>query len=175
MLRTDSKILIARALNRLIVGFVSLMPTNLFGPGDNYHFEDSHVPATLIRRFHEAKVAGEKSAQVWSAGKARREFLAADDLGDACVFVMKHYSGEQFFNVGTGEDITISEFATLVAETVGSRGELKFDATRPDDAPQKLLDVSKLSALGWRAKVPLHEGIAAAYADFLAGGGRGRG
>jgi len=155
--------------------FVSVMPTNLYGPGDNYHPENSHVPAALIRRFHEAKVAGAPSVTVWGTGTPRREFLAADDLADACVFVMKHYSGDGFLNVGTGEDITIGDFARLVAEVVGYRGRFELDASRPDGTPRKLLDVSKLAALGWRARTPLAEGLAAAYADFLAGGGRWRG
>jgi GDP-L-fucose synthase len=152
--------------------FVSVMPTNLYGPGDNYHPQDSHVPAALIRRFHEAKVAKSPSVTVWGSGTPRREFLAVDDLADACVFVMKHYSGDVSVNVGTGEDITIADFARLVADVVGYAGTLSFDRSRPDGAPQKLLDVSKLSALGWRAKTPLREGLAAAYADFLNGGGR---
>ena len=155
--------------------YISVMPTNLYGPGDNYHPVDSHVPAALIRRFHEAKVAGRPAVDVWGSGKVRREFLAADDLGDACVYLMKHYSGHDFVNVGTGEDVTIAEFAHLVADVVGFKGELKFDTSRPDGPPQKLLDVSKLTSLGWRAKTPLREGLAAAYADFLAGGGRRRG
>ena len=154
--------------------FISIMPTNLYGPGDNYHPEDSHVPAALIRRFHEAKISGASSATVWGSGQVRREFLAADDLGDACVFVMKHYSGDEFLNAGTGEDITIGDFARMVAEVVGFTGALKFDTSRPDGPPQKLLDVSRLAALGWRAKTPLREGLADAYADFLRGGGRGR-
>jgi GDP-L-fucose synthase len=153
--------------------FVSVMPANLYGPGDNYHPEDSHVPAALIRRFHEAKLAGSSGVTVWGTGKPRREFLAVDDLADACVFVMEHYSDDAFVNVGTGEDLTIADFARLVAEVVGYTGTLSFDTSRPDGAPQKLLDVSKLSALGWRAKTPLRAGLAAAYADFLAGGGRG--
>jgi GDP-L-fucose synthase len=152
--------------------FVSVMPTNLFGPGDNYHPEDSHVPAALIRRFHEAKIAGSPSVIVWGTGRPRREFLAVDDLADACVFVMKHYSGDEFVNVGTGEDVTIAEFAHLVAEVVGYAGTLSFDASRPDGTPRKLLDVSKLSALGWRAKIPLRVGLEVAYVDFVAGGGR---
>ncbi|MEA2981348.1 MAG: GDP-L-fucose synthase [Alphaproteobacteria bacterium] len=154
--------------------FISIMPTNLYGPADNYHPEDSHVPAALIRRFHEAKISGQSSATVWGSGQVRREFMAADDLGDACVFVMKHYSGDDFLNVGTGEDITIADFARLVADVVGFDGTLKFDISRPDGPPRKLLDVSRLSALGWRAKTPLRAGLAAAYADFLGGGGRGR-
>jgi GDP-L-fucose synthase len=155
--------------------FISVMPTNLYGPGDNYHPEDSHVPAALIRRFHEAKVAGSPSVTIWGTGTPRREFLAVDDLADACVFVMKHYSGDEFLNVGTGEDIAIAEFARLVAETVGYTGMLSFDTSRPDGAPQKLLDVSKLAALGWRAKTPLREGLKAAYADFVANVARLRG
>jgi GDP-L-fucose synthase len=153
--------------------FVSVMPTNLYGPGDNYHPLDSHVPAALIRRCHEAKVAKSPSVTVWGTGTPRREFLAVDDLADACVFVMKHYSGDEFLNVGTGEDITIAEFARLVAEVVGYGGTLSFDASRSDGTPQKLLDVAKLSTLGWRAKTALRDGLAEAYADFLAGGGRG--
>ena len=152
--------------------FISVMPTNLYGPGDNYHPEHSHVPAALIRRSHEAKLAGAPTLTVWGTGRPRREFLAVDDLADACVFVMKNYSGDGFLNVGTGEDITIADFAGLVAEVVGYRGQLVFDTSRPDGAPQKLLDVSKLTQLGWRAKTPLREGITAAYTDFLAGGGR---
>ncbi len=154
--------------------FISIMPTNLYGPGDNYHPEDSHVPAALIRRFHEAKISGKSSATVWGSGKVRREFLAVDDLGDACVFLMKHYSADDFLNVGTGEDVTIEEFARTVAETVGFQGTLNFDTSRPDGPPQKLLDVTRLTALGWKAKTPLRSGLAAAYADFLAGGGRHR-
>jgi GDP-L-fucose synthase len=146
--------------------FISVMPTNLYGPGDNYHPEDSHVPAALIRRFHEAKVAGAPGAVVWGTGTPRREFLAADDLADACVFVMKHYSADGFLNIGTGEDIAIVDFARLVADVVGYRGKIVFDPTRPDGAPRKLLDVSKLAALGWRARTPLRQGLAAAYADF---------
>ncbi|HLH96609.1 MAG TPA: GDP-L-fucose synthase [Xanthobacteraceae bacterium] len=148
--------------------YVAVMPTNLYGPGDNYHPEDSHVPAALIRRFHEAKVARASKVTVWGTGTSRREFLAVDDLADACVFVMNYYSGEEFLNVGIGEDVTIAEFARLVAEIVGYTGELSFDSSRPDGTPQKLLDVSKLAALGWRAKTPLREGLAATYADFVA-------
>ena len=153
--------------------FISVMPTNLYGPGDNYHPQDSHVPAALIRRFHEAKVSGAPSVAVWGTGTPRREFLAADDLGDACVFVMKHYSGDGFLNIGTGEDVTIADFARLVADVVGYPGKIDFDTARPDGAPRKLLDVSKLAALGWRARTPLREGLAAAYADFVRRAGDG--
>jgi GDP-L-fucose synthase len=147
--------------------FISVMPTNLYGPGDNYHPEHSHVPAALIRRFHEAKLSGAPNVAVWGTGAPRREFLAADDLADACVFVMKHYSGDGFLNVGTGEDVTIADFARLVAEVVGYRGDIMFDTSRPDGTPRKLLDVSKLAALGWRAQTPLRDGLKAAYADFV--------
>lgn len=154
--------------------FISVMPTNLYGPGDNYHPENSHVPAALIRRFHEAKLAGRPSVEVWGTGTPRREFLSVDDLADACVFVMKHYSDEGFLNIGTGEDISIGEFAKVVSDTVGYRGEIRFDTSRPDGTPRKLLDVTKLSALGWKAKIPLREGLKTAYADFLSGRARER-
>jgi GDP-L-fucose synthase len=146
--------------------YISVMPTNLYGPGDNYHPDHSHVVAALIRRFHEAKVSGAPNVVVWGTGAPRREFLAADDLADACVFVMKHYSGDGFLNVGTGEDIAIADFARLVAEVVGYAGAITFDTSRPDGMPRKLLDVSRLAALGWRAKTPLRDGLRAAYADF---------
>jgi GDP-L-fucose synthase len=152
--------------------FISVMPTNLYGRGDNYHPEDSHVPAALIRRFHEGKMAGSTSAIVWGSGLVRREFMSAEELGDACVFLMKYYSGDDFLNAGTGEDITIGDFARLVAEVVGFKGTLKFDTSQPDGPPQKLLDVSRLTALGWKAITPLREGLAEAYSDFLSGGGR---
>jgi GDP-L-fucose synthase len=145
------------------------MPTNLYGPGDNYHPEYGHVPAALIRRFHEAKLAREPEVMVWGTGRPRREFLAVDDLADACVFVMKHYSGDGFLNIGTGRDMTIAEFARLISEVVGYEGRLVFDSSRPDGAPKKLLDVSRLAALGWKASIPLREGLAAAYEDFLGG------
>ena len=154
--------------------FVSVMPTNLYGPSDNYHPLNSHVPAALIRRFHEAKTGGAPNVVVWGTGSPRREFLAVDDLADACVFVMKHYSDHGFLNVGTGQDISIGDFACLVSDVVGYRGKLEFDTSKPDGTPQKLLDVSKLTALGWRAKIPLRTGLEAAYADFLSGGGRQR-
>jgi GDP-L-fucose synthase len=147
--------------------FVSVMPTNLFGPGDNYHPDDSHVPAALLRRFHEAKIAGKPTVTVWGTGTPRREFLAVDDLADACVFVMKTYSDLEFLNIGTGEDITITDFARVVADVVGFDGKIEFDPSRPDGAPRKLLDVSPINALGWRAQTPLREGLQRMYADFL--------
>lgn len=152
------------------IDFISVMPTNLYGPHDNYHPENSHVPAALIRRLHEAKLQGAESVVVWGTGEPKREFLAADDLGDACVFVMKHYSGEGFINIGTGEEVSIMDFARLVAEIVGYRGKLVFDTSRPDGPPRKLLDSSRLAALGWRAKTLLREGLQVAYEDFLSQG-----
>jgi GDP-L-fucose synthase len=154
--------------------FISVMPTNLYGPGDNYHPEHSHVPAALIRRFHEAKISGLPQVVVWGTGKPRREFLAVDDFADACVFLMKTYSDNQALNIGTGADVSIGEFARVIAEVVGYRGDIVFDTSRPDGAPQKLLDVSKLTNLGWQAKTPLRTGLERAYADFLAGAGERR-
>jgi GDP-L-fucose synthase len=148
--------------------FISVMPTNIYGPGDNYHPENSHVPAALVRRFHEAKVKSHDSVSVWGTGAPRREFLAVDDLADACVFVLTRYSDLELVNVGTGEDITIADFARLVADVVGYRGRIAFDTSRPDGAPRKLLDVSRLNTMGWRAATPLREGLQRMYADFLA-------
>ncbi len=147
--------------------FINVMPTNLYGRGDNYHPEYSHVVAALIRRFHEAKVSGARNVVVWGTGTPRREFLYVDDLADACIHLMKTYSGDELVNIGTGEDITISEFARLVAATVGYSGAISFDASRPDGTPRKLLDVSRLAKLGWRASTPLEEGIRLAYQAFL--------
>jgi GDP-L-fucose synthase len=148
--------------------YISVMPTNLYGKGDNYHPEYSHVPAALIRRFHEAKKNNAPVVTVWGTGTPKREFLSVDDLADACIFVMQSWSAPGFINIGTGKDITIAEFARLVADVVGYRGRIEFDPSRPDGTPRKLLDVSKLTALGWTAKTSLREGLAATYADFLA-------
>src|SRR3569832_232952 len=137
---------------------ISVMPTNLYGIGDNYHPDHSHVPAALIRRFHEGKMTGAPSVTVWGTGRPRREFLSSDDLADACVFVMKHYSGPRFLNVGTGKDLTIAEFAETVRDVVGFTGGIVYDTSRPDGPPQKLLDTSKITALGWTPKVKLREG-----------------
>lgn len=149
--------------------FISVMPTNLYGPGDNYHPELSHVVAALIRRFHEAKVSGAKSVVVWGTGTPRREFLYVDDMADACVHLMKTYSGAELVNIGTGEDIAIAEFARFVAEIVGYRGEISFDTSRPDGTPRKLLDIGRLEQLGWRATTSLHDGLRRAYAAYQAG------
>ena len=147
--------------------FISVMPTNLYGPGDNYHPEYSHVVAALIRRFHEAKVSGARDVVVWGTGTPRREFLYVDDLADACIHLMKNYSNSELINIGTGEDITIAEFARVVAATVGFAGEISFDTSRPDGTPRKLLDVTRLARLGWRASTKLEDGIRLAYEAFL--------
>ena len=147
--------------------FISVMPTNLYGPGDNYHPEYSHVVAALIRRFHEAKLARTPDVVVWGTGTPRREFLYVDDMADACVHLMKTYSAAGMVNIGVGEDISIAEFARLVADTVGYAGTIRFDTTRPDGTPQKLLDVSRLTALGWRARTSLKDGIKLAYQAYL--------
>jgi len=146
--------------------FVSVMPTNLYGPGDNYHPEYSHVVAALIRRFHEAKVSGARTVVVWGTGTPRREFLYVDDMADACVHLMKTYSGAELINIGTGEDITIAEFARVVAEIVGYSGEISFDTSRPDGTPRKLLDVGRLAKLGWRATTSLEDGLRRAYEAY---------
>jgi GDP-L-fucose synthase len=147
--------------------FISVMPSNLYGLNDNYHPENSHVPAALIRRFHEAKLADAPSVTIWGSGSPRREFLYVDDVADACVFVMKHYSKPEPLNIGTGEDITISRFAQLVADVVGYKGNLVYDTSRPDGPPQKLLDVSAIKQLGWSPKTPLREGLTRTYVDFV--------
>jgi GDP-L-fucose synthase len=147
--------------------FISVMPTNLYGPGDNYHPQHSHVVAALIRRFHEAKMTNASTVVVWGTGTPRREFLYVDDFADACVFVLKNYSGPQFINIGVGEDLSIAEFARTVAEIVGFRGKIVYDTSKPDGTPRKLVDVSRLSAMGWKAKVSLREGLGKAYAAFL--------
>ncbi len=147
--------------------FISVMPTNLYGPGDNYHPTHSHVVPALIRRFHEAKVAGLDEVTCWGDGSPLREFLYVDDLADLCVFLMNHYSGSETVNAGTGRELTIRELTTLVAETVGYRGRIIWDTSKPNGTPRKLLDVSKATRLGWTAKTSLREGLALAYDDFL--------
>jgi len=142
---------------------ICLMPTNLYGPGDNFDLESSHVLPALIRRFHEAKLAGAPQVVLWGTGTPRREFLHVDDLADAAVFLMERYDSEEIINVGTGEDLTIAELAELVREVVGYRGAIAFDAKMPDGTPRKLLDVSRLRALGWQPRIGLREGIEATY------------
>ncbi|MVT11716.1 GDP-L-fucose synthase [Chitinophaga tropicalis] len=147
--------------------FISVMPTNLYGIGDNYHPENSHVLPALIRRFHEAKEAGKPSVTVWGSGTPKREFLFADDLASACVYLMQHYDEKELVNIGTGEDLTIRELAETVKEVVCYEGDLLFDRSKPDGTPRKLMDVSKLHSLGWKHSVELKEGLVQAYADFL--------
>ena len=146
---------------------ISVMPTNLYGPGDNFSLENSHVLPALIRKFHAAKESDEDRVVVWGTGNPRREFLHVDDLADACLFLMKQYDGQQPVNVGWGEDVTIGELAELVGDVVGYRGKLEFDRSKPDGPPRKLLDVSKLSKLGWQAQIPLRAGIESTYRWFL--------
>ena len=148
--------------------FISGMPSNLYGPGDNYHPEHSHVPAALIRRMDEARRTHAPQVTVWGTGKPLREFLYVDDCADACVHLLKTYSGEIALNIGSGEEVSIADFARHVAKAVGYHGELKFDTSRPDGTPRKLVDVAKLKALGWEARTSLDEGLALAYADYLA-------
>lgn len=147
--------------------FISVMPTNLYGAGDNYHPEHSHVVAALIRRFHEARISGAREVVVWGTGTPRREFLFVDDLADACVFLMKSYSDAGIVNIGTGIDVSIADCARIVAEVVGFDGKITFDTTRPDGTPRKLADVSRLQALGWQARTELKAGLSVAYRDFL--------
>lgn len=146
---------------------ISLMPTNLYGPGDNFHPENSHVLPALIRRFHEAKINNAEQVTVWGTGSPRREFLNVDDLADAAVFLMNNYDSPEIINVGAGTDLTIRELAEMIKDVVGFDGELRFDPTKPDGTPRKLLDVSKLVGLGWTPKVALRDGIAAEYQWYV--------
>ena len=147
--------------------YISVMPTNLYGPNDNYHPEHSHVLPALIRRFHEAKESGAEVVTCWGDGSPLREFLYVDDLANLCVFLMNNYSGNETVNAGTGKELTIKALTELVAKTVGYEGRIEWDTTRPNGTPRKLLDVSKAEALGWKYKTELEEGIALAYKDFL--------
>ncbi len=147
--------------------FISVMPTNLYGPNDNYDLENSHVLPAMIRKFQEAKERGEASMTLWGTGSPMREFLHADDLADACVYLMETYSDAELVNIGTGIDVTIKELAETVKEIVGFTGTIDWDSTRPDGTPRKLMDVSKLHSLGWKHKIELKEGISLAYQDFL--------
>ena len=147
--------------------FISVMPTNLYGPNDNYHPTHSHVLPALIRRFHEAKEAGKESVTCWGDGTPLREFLYVDDLADLCLFLMNNYSGNETVNAGTGKEITIKALAELVAKVVGYSGKILWDSSKPNGTPRKLLDVSKSAAMGWRYRTELEDGIKAAYEDFL--------
>lgn len=146
--------------------FISVMPTNLYGPNDNYNLNNSHVMPALIRKFHDAKESGASYVEMWGTGKPMREFLHVDDLAEACYFLMENYSGEKFVNVGTGKDITILDLALLIKKIVGYNGEIKHDLSKPDGAPRKLMDVSYLHSLGWKHKIELEEGIRLVYEDF---------
>ncbi len=143
--------------------FISLMPTNLYGPGDNFDLKTSHVLPALIRKFHEAKSAGNAFVEIWGTGNPRREFLYVDDLADACLFLMNHYEETQIVNVGVGKDLTVRDLAEMVAKVVQFQGEIRFNPAKPDGTPLKLLDIAKLTALGWQAKMPLEEGIKNTY------------
>ena len=152
--------------------YISAMPTNLYGPGDNYHPEHSHVPAALLRRFHEAKMANAPFVTVWGTGTPLREFLNVNDLADACVFLLRKYSDDRPINIGAGVEISIADFAAVIADTVGYKGRLVFDTSKPDGTPRKLLDSSRILALGWSPTTSFEVGLAEAYQDFLQGGGR---
>ncbi|MBE2941495.1 GDP-L-fucose synthase [Anoxybacillus flavithermus] len=147
--------------------YISVMPTNLYGPNDNFDLHTSHVLPALIRKFHEAKENNAPYVEVWGTGTPRREFLHSDDLADACVFLMNNYEGNEIVNVGVGEDISIKELAEKIKNIVGYQGEIKFDTTKPDGTPRKLVDVSKINALGWKASISLEEGLQKAYQWFL--------
>lgn len=153
-------ITMCRAYNRQYgTRFISVMPTNLYGPGDNFDLQDSHVLAALIRKFCDAKAAGAREVTVWGTGTPRREFLHVDDMADACLFVMNHYEDDNFVNIGTGTDITIEDLAGLIRDVTGFEGDIHFDPSKPDGTPQKLLDVTRLAALGWTHRIPLRKGI----------------
>ncbi|HYC50269.1 MAG TPA: GDP-L-fucose synthase [Gemmatimonadaceae bacterium] len=148
--------------------FVSVMPTNLYGPGDNFDLQNSHVLPALMRKFHEAKLVGAPEVVVWGSGRARREFLHVDDMAAACVFLMERYDSSEIINIGCGEDVTIAEVAEMMREVVGFQGEIVFDTSKPDGTPRKLLDVSRLSAVGWRPAVALRDGLASTYTWYEA-------
>jgi GDP-L-fucose synthase len=147
--------------------FISVMPTNLYGPNDNYHPLNSHVLPALIRRFHEAKASKAPKVTIWGTGNPTREFLYSDDLADACIFLMEKHNGNDIVNIGSGKEVTIRELAMTIKKAVGYDGEIDFDVTKPDGTPRKLLDCSKLHAMGWRHKIELNEGIKLAYQDFV--------
>jgi GDP-L-fucose synthase len=147
--------------------FISAMPTNLYGPGDNFDLETSHVMPAMIRKFHEARVNERPTVTIWGTGTPRREFLHVDDCADACLHLMRNYDGEQIVNIGVGQDLPISELAGLVRDVVGYRGEIAYDTGKPDGTPRKLVDVGRITALGWQARIPLEEGVASTYQWFL--------
>lgn len=146
--------------------FISVMPTNLYGPNDNYDLQNAHVLPSLVRKFHEAKINNAPEVSIWGSGSPKREFLHADDLADACVFLMNTYSDEGLVNIGTGEDLSISELALLIKEVVGYEGAVVYDASKPDGTPRKLMDVSKLTKLGWTYSIPLRKGLEMVYQEY---------
>ena len=148
--------------------FISVMPTNLYGPNDNYDLNNSHVLPAMIRKFHEAKIENKPSVELWGTGTPLREFLHADDLADACLYLMQNYDGEQFINIGVGEDVSIKQLAGLIRQIVGYEGELHWNTDKPDGTPRKLMDVSRIHAMGWKHRYSLEEGIKLTYQDFLA-------
>lgn len=161
-------ITMCQAYNRQLgTNFMSVMPTNLYGPGDNFDLQSSHVLPALVRKFHEAKVQGTPAVVVWGTGAPKREFLHVDDLADACYFLMREYNESEIVNIGVGEDVSIRELAELIRDIVGYRGELRFDTTKPDGTPRKLLDVSRLHALGWQARIGLRDGVESTYRWYL--------
>lgn len=147
--------------------FISVMPTNLYGPNDNYDLNNSHVLPAMIRKFHEAKLCGQESVEIWGTGTPKREFLYVDDLADACIFLMKNYSGSEIVNIGTGQDVTIAELAGGISRVVGYEGKIKYNTEMPDGTPRKLLDVSKLCNIGWKFSTSLKEGIEKTYIDYV--------
>jgi GDP-L-fucose synthase len=147
--------------------FISVMPTNLYGPNDNYHPENSHVLPALIRKFHEAKLNNQPTVSVWGTGNALREFLHVDDFADACVFLMKNYTEKEFVNIGLGKDISIKELAELVKSVTGFTGDIVFDTTKPDGTPRKLMDTSRINSLGWKPKIKLEQGLESVYRDYV--------
>jgi len=161
-------IIMCQSYNRQFgTDFISVMPTNLYGPNDNYHLMDSHVLPALINRFHSAKIANISEVVIWGTGTPKREFLYSDDLARACIFLMENYSGNDIVNIGSGEEVTIRELAEIVKEVIGYNGQIIFDTTKPDGTPRKFLDVSKLHTMGWKHKVSLRDGIKRAYDCFL--------
>jgi GDP-L-fucose synthase len=146
---------------------ISAMPTNLYGPGDNFDLANSHVLPALLRKFHEARLRGDTSVTVWGSGTPRREFLHVDDLADACLFLLQHYDDENLVNVGCGADLSIGELARMIGSVVGFRGDIVFDTSKPDGTPRKLLDVSRMQALGWAPRIALRDGLESTYNWFL--------
>ena len=147
--------------------YISVMPTNIYGPGDNFDLQSSHVLPALLRKFHEAKVQGKRAVEIWGTGTARREFLYVDDLADACVFLMNHYRDSEIINIGVGKDISIRELAELIAQIIGFKGKLVFDTSKPNGTPRKLLDISRISALNWKAKISLRDGITKTHQWYI--------